>query len=239
MTHVLEATDSNNHDVSVATFYSISSTQPGLSGVDLGKVLLQSAVQLLRQEFDSLDTFVTLSPIPRFRKWFQDKISFHNQEGSTFKDDALIPPEDMKEWQEVLGCRSEEEVSVRLAELLQDPTEMMEQHVGNDGMLETVLTRLVARYLVLEKHRRKPLDLVARFHLHNGAELYRINYMADTSRKGWHNSLGLMVNYRYNLAELEENQVKYDKEDEIQVREEVRNLLPKTKAGEAGVTSIN
>lgn len=48
-------------------------------------------------------------------------------------------------------------------------------------------------------------DPVARFHLHNGARLERINDQADLSVKGLKQSLGLMVNYLYDLPSIEEN----------------------------------
>lgn len=38
---------------------------------------------------------------------------------------------------------------------------------------------------------------VANFHLGNGAAIYRINHLGDTSAKGLQQSAGLMVNYWY------------------------------------------
>jgi hypothetical protein len=46
-------------------------------------------------------------------------------------------------------------------------------------------------------------DSVARFHLNNGAKLDRINWLADTSKKGLRESLGLMVNYVYEPGAIE------------------------------------
>ena len=40
-----------------------------------------------------------------------------------------------------------------------------------------MLTKLVARYLLIEKRRKYALDPVANFHLRNGAELFRLNYL--------------------------------------------------------------
>ena len=51
----------------------------------------------------------------------------------------------------------------------------------------------------------QPLDPVARFHLGNGAHIERINWRADGSPKGIAESLGLMVNYQYQLGELNDN----------------------------------
>ena len=54
-----------------------------------------------------------------------------------------------------------------------------------------------------------PNDPVARFHLGNGAILENINFLADISEKGLNQSLGLMVNYLYDLEEVEKNHEKY------------------------------
>lgn len=54
---------------SVACFYSISSSQQGLAGVDLGNFLIKKAAKLLLGELPQLKTLVTLSPIPGFRPW--------------------------------------------------------------------------------------------------------------------------------------------------------------------------
>ena len=65
------------------------------------------------------------------------------------------------------------------------------------------------RYLSLVKRRGHALDPVAHFHLHNGASIWRVNWMADTSPIGLQNSYGLMVNYRYNLADISRNSDAY------------------------------
>jgi Malonyl-CoA decarboxylase C-terminal domain len=56
----------------VATFYSISNLQPApLTGIGLGEYLIKEVVPILKAELASLDTFVTLSPMPGFRQWLQ------------------------------------------------------------------------------------------------------------------------------------------------------------------------
>ncbi len=75
--------------------------------------------------------------------------------------------------------------------------------------VEMPLLRLCAQYLYTEKRRRVALDPVANFHLKNGATLWRINWLADTSPRGLSNSCGMMVNYRYYLENLERNSSNY------------------------------
>jgi hypothetical protein len=62
-------TTGSSSDASVACFYSVSSSQKGLSGVDLGTFLIKKAAQLLLAELPGLQTLVTLSPIPGYRTW--------------------------------------------------------------------------------------------------------------------------------------------------------------------------
>jgi len=205
-------------DVKVAVFYSISSTQQGLSGIDLGYVLLKKAKVWLLEEFPSIETSITLSPIPRFRKWLQEKLSTMIH-GGTFVDETLLSISDVTTLSQCLKCHPNE-VAVRLLERLDDPQDILSLHA-----VEPVFMKLAANYLVQQKHRRKPLDGVARFHIRNGAEMYQLNYMADPSRKGLHNSLGIMVNYRYNSASVEENQAKYATGYHIPVCEGVQKWL--------------
>jgi malonyl-CoA decarboxylase len=54
---------------STVVFYSISNCHPGLAGVSFGNFLIKNVVEELKKELPNLKTFVTLSPIPGFRKW--------------------------------------------------------------------------------------------------------------------------------------------------------------------------
>ena len=65
------------------------------------------------------------------------------------------------------------------------------------------------RYLVLERRRGWALDPVAHFHLLNGAFIWRLNWLADTSPNGLQRSHGLMVNYRYHIPDIGRNSDAY------------------------------
>lgn len=56
-------------DINTVVFYSISNCHPGLAGVSFGNFLIKNVVEELRKEMPGLKTFVTLSPVPGFRKW--------------------------------------------------------------------------------------------------------------------------------------------------------------------------
>jgi len=71
----------------------------------------------------------------------------------------------------------------------------------------------------------KPVDPVARFHLGNGARLDRINWMGDPSPKGLRQSAGFMVNYRYDLSQVEKNHDAYANRSEVVASRGVHGLL--------------
>lgn len=70
----------------------------------------------------------------------------------------------------------------------------------------------------------KPFDPVARFHLGNGARLDRINYLGDVSPKGLAQSFGVMVNYRYDLKEIEKNHEAFANQGTVAASRAVRSL---------------
>jgi malonyl-CoA decarboxylase len=71
--------------------------------------------------------------------------------------------------------------------------------------LREPLLNLAARYLLEASEQGRPVDPVARFHLGNGARIERLNWLADTSPKGFRQSFGMMVNYLYDPASIEQN----------------------------------
>ena len=76
--------------------------------------------------------------------------------------------------------------------------------------IEEPLLRAAAWYFLHAKTRSgAPLDRVARFHLGNGARLERLNWFADSSEGALGQSHGLMVNYLYDLEDIEKNHEAY------------------------------
>ena len=66
-------------DATTAVFYSISNCQPGLLGVSFGSFLIKQVVEELSHELPRLSTFVTLSPVPGFRRWLERSEIFGEQ----------------------------------------------------------------------------------------------------------------------------------------------------------------
>ncbi len=89
-----------------------------------------------------------------------------------------------------------------------------------------MLLSLAAQYfLAVRSADDRPVDPVARFHLGNGARLERINWLADTSERGLREAHGLMVNYRYDLGEIERNHEAYAQDGTVAAARSVRALL--------------
>ncbi|XP_048577832.1 malonyl-CoA decarboxylase, mitochondrial isoform X2 [Nematostella vectensis] len=191
-----------------AIFYSICSTQKGLAGVDLGNFLIKHVVRELQHEFPNITQYATLSPIPGFRAW----LTLELKDAIENKDErALRPPlfRD-KEMSGLLRMRSKGGTECA-ASVFKELIERDNWHKDQDiiDCIKAPLMRLGTRYLYEEKRRGFAFDQVANFHIRNGATMWRLNWMADTSARGLHNSLGLMVNYKYVLEDVDNNNQQY------------------------------
>jgi malonyl-CoA decarboxylase len=190
-------------DPTTAVFYSISNCQEGLRGISFGNFLIKQVVEDLLKERPTLRAFVTLSPVPGFADWLDAALR---------EDGARLVNAEERE---------------RLA-LLSDPN-----WPGSDAVadaLKPILLRLAATYFLHEKAGDgRPLDPVARFHLGNGARLERINWLGDTSPKGLKEAHGLMVNYRYDLRDIEKNHEAYANEGAVAASRQVHALFKRAK----------
>src|SRR5581483_9422939 len=65
----------DSREADTAIFYSISNCQRGLAGISFGNFLIKRVVEELSAEFRNLRTFATLSPIPGFRAWLDEKLA--------------------------------------------------------------------------------------------------------------------------------------------------------------------
>jgi malonyl-CoA decarboxylase len=90
---------------------------------------------------------------------------------------------------------------------------------GDEAVVQAMkgpLLRLCAHYLLNEKRSTgRTLDPVEHFHLSNGARVERLDWAADLSPKGLRQSAGIMINYLYRLAEIEENHEAYTGEGRV------------------------
>ena len=87
------------------------------------------------------------------------------------------------------------------------------------------IRKLVLNYLVLSKSKNKPRDPVARFHLGNGATLHEVNTAADLSENGIKQSRSVMVNYLYDLSNIESNHEQFALEGTVNFHPKLKSLL--------------
>ncbi|KAE9452711.1 hypothetical protein C3L33_15365, partial [Rhododendron williamsianum] len=196
-------------EATCALFYSISSTQPGLKGINLGKFLIKRVIDLVKKDMPNISTFATLSPIPGYMQWLLSKLASAERSGSTFRENILEPEEErslLDVLQESADGKNAMEIMWNLLTSTNHEWTKSERLIS---VLEAPLMRLCARYLLKEKKRGRGLDSVANFHLQNGAMVGRLNWMADQSEKGLLQSGGIMVNYVYRLENIEENAQSY------------------------------
>ncbi|XP_036440552.1 malonyl-CoA decarboxylase, mitochondrial [Colossoma macropomum] len=206
--------------INTAIFYSISSTQAGLQGVELGNYLIKRVVRELQSEFPHMAQFSSLSPIPGFAAWLQGFLGQYRKEGRAAE---LLSEQEWREMEGVTGAAHGAAALETLRALLGSGEWLRSERLVST--LEPVLMRLCAWYLYGEKRRGYALNPVANFHLQNGAVLWRLNWLADTSPRGIANSCGIMVNYRYFLQETGPNSATYLQNKVIMASEQVLSLV--------------
>lgn len=206
--------------INAAVFYSISSTQPGLQGVELGNYLIKRVVRELQGEFPHMCQFSSLSPIPGFTMWLQGLLSQCRKEGRGLE---LLSEQEWREVEQATDSAPGMGAVDALRKLIGTSDWMRSERLSL--LLEPVLMRLCAWYLYGEKRRGYALNPVANFHLQNGATMWRLNWHADTSPRGVANSCGIMVNYRYFLSETSQNSALYLQNKVITASEQVLSLV--------------
>ncbi|MCE4068172.1 MULTISPECIES: malonyl-CoA decarboxylase [Pseudomonas] len=173
-----------------AVFYSISNCQDGLRGISFGNFLIKQVVEELAREIPGLRQYVTLSPVPGFRRWLD-------------------------------GLGDDPQLGAAAADLLK----ALKPDAPPPPRTEQPLLALAAEYFLHAKNGAGlPLDPVARFHLGNGARLERLNWRGDLSASGLRQAAGLMVNYRYELRQIEKNHEAYANQGAVAASPEVRKL---------------
>jgi malonyl-CoA decarboxylase len=185
-------------DFDTAIFYSISNCQEGLKGISFGNFLIKQVVVELRNEFEQLKQFATLSPIPGFLRWLKAELKLTDSNITETEDREVLSLLSQKDWvDDEPSCEA----------------------------LRPVLTKLCAQYLSKAKKGTEPLDPVARFHLGNGAQISRLNWLGDRSANGMKQSAGMLVNYAYQLKKVEKNHEAYFNDGVISMSTEFQKHL--------------
>ena len=196
---IMKPTTGNEKKYDTATFYSISNCQEGLTRVTLGNFLIKRVVYEIQEELPNIKNFGTLSPIPGFRDWF------------TTLDEGVI--------QNILGKIPYSTVSFLRSSSLK---------VGDGRIVSNkkAIIKLVAHYLMNEKNKKDlPINDVCRFHLGNGAFIEDIVINANVSEVGFNRSFGVMVNYLYELKNIEKNHEDYVNNKNIIISDKLKKLI--------------
>ena len=196
---LMKPTDNEEKSYDTATFYSISNCQEGLSRVTLGNFLIKRVVYEIQEELPHIKNFGTLSPIPGFADWF------------TYLEETKI--------KNILGDLKDQDAIFLKSQDLK---------LGDSRIVRNkeAIIKLVAHYIVNEKNEKGlPVNDVSRFHLGNGAIVDDIVVNANISETGFKRSYGVMVNYLYELKNIEKNHEEYMNNNKVIVSDKIKKYL--------------
>ena len=182
-----------------ATFYSISNCQEGLSRVTLGNFLIKRVVYEIQEELPHIKNFGTLSPIPGFVDWF------------SYLEESKI--------KNILGNIKNQDVMFLKSKDLK---------IGDKRIIDNkeAIIKLVSHYIVNEKKSDGlPVNDVSRFHLGNGAIVEDVIINANISENGFKRSFGVMVNYLYELKNIEKNHEEYMNKKKVILSDKLKKYL--------------
>ncbi|MBQ4874802.1 MAG: malonyl-CoA decarboxylase [Rickettsiaceae bacterium H1] len=114
-----------------------------------------------------------------------------------------------------------------ITEILQNQSK---EHREN---MKQKITELCSYYLTKVKKGNKAFDPVANFHLSNGAGMKQINWNSNNSNKGIKQSLGMMINYHYELNKIDDNHENYISTGIISCSRKIQSMAKNIKLQEA------
>lgn len=203
LNHAQPVTDTE--EANTAIFYSISNCQDGLRGISFGNFLIKQVVQHIQKEKPQIKHFSTLSPIPGLSRAISKG---YLSEEALQKIAGPLLPSIQKRYAEL-----------SLTDLLTERCERLDESHADTV---SFLNELGLYYLTELKRGTEPYDPVARFHLSNGASIYRINPFGNRKSYGMTSSAGLMVNYLYDLERVEINHEQFKKNGTIDVHRQLK-----------------
>ena len=196
---IMKQSSGDEKKYDTATFYSISNCQEGLSRVTLGNFLIKRVVYEIQEELPHIKNFGTLSPIPGFVEWFSylEESKIKNILGNIKNQDLMfLKSKDLK--------------------------------IGDKRIIDNkeAIIKLVSHYIVNEKNSDGfPVNDVSRFHLGNGAIVEDIIINANISEDGFKRSFGVMVNYLYELKNIEKNHEEYMNKKKVILSDKLKKYL--------------
>ena len=140
-----------------------------------------------------------MSPIPGFADWF------------TYLEETKI--------KNILGDLKDQDIVFLKSQDLK---------LGDSRIVKNkeAIIKLVAHYIVNQKNEKGlPVNEVSRFHLGNGAIVDDIVVNANISETGFKRSYGVMVNYLYELKNIEKNHEDYMNNNKVIVSDKIKKYL--------------
>lgn len=204
-----------------AIFYSINNTQAGLRGISFGNFLIKQVLTDLAHECPWLKTSSTLSPLPRFRKTLEQWLSATARLPFYTELDSILERHE-KALHDLAPTDSDRSSNRKLLAAILD-TGISNQN----ARLGSLLSELALSYLTFAQTDGALADNVAMFHLSNGARLERLNPFADMSSHGQQTAYGMMVNYLYDLNDVELNHEAFVSKGEIAMSDNLAKLFRK------------
>ena len=196
---IMKQSSGDEKKYDTATFYSISNCQEGLSRVTLGNFLIKRVVYEIQEELPLIKNFGTLSPIHGFVEWF------------SYLEESKI--------KNILGNIKNQDVMFLKSKDLK---------IGDNRIIDNkeAIIKLVSHYIVNEKNRDGlPVNDVSRFHLGNGAIVEDVIINANISENGFKRSFGVMVNYLYELKNIEKNHEEYMNKKKVILSDKLKKYL--------------
>ena len=196
---IIKQSSGDEKKYDTATFYSISNCQEELSRVTLGNFLIKRVVYEIQEELPHIKNFGTLSPIPGFVEWF------------SYLEESKI--------KNILGNIKNQDVMFLKSKDLK---------IGDKRIIDNkeAIIKLVSHYIVNEKNRDGlPVNDVSRFHFGNGAIVEDIIINANISENGFKRSFGVMVNYLYELKNIEKNHEEYMNKKKVILSDKLKKYL--------------
>ena len=196
---IMKQSSGDEKKYDTATFYSISNCQEGLSRVTLGNFLIKRVVYEIQEELPHIKNFGTLSPIPGFVEWF------------SYLEESKI--------KNILGNIKNQDVMFLKSKDLK---------IGDKRIIDNkeAIIKLVSHYIVNEKNRDGlTVNDVSRFHLGNGAIVEDVIINANISENGFKRSFGVMVNYLYELKNIEKNHEEYMNKKKVILSDKLKKYL--------------
>jgi malonyl-CoA decarboxylase len=196
---IMKQSSGDEKKYDTATFYSISNCQEGLSRVTLGNFLIKRVVYEIQEELPHIKNFGTLSPIPGFVEWF------------SYLEESKI--------KNILGNIKNQDVIFLKSKDLK---------IGDKRIIDNkeAIIKLVSHYIVNEKNRDGlPVNDVSRFHLGNGAIVEDVIINGNISENGFKRSFGVMINYLYELKNIEKNHEEYMNKKNVILSNKLKKYL--------------